>query len=229
MLKTIADEVWVADQPLKFFGLALGARMTVIRLPDGHLWIHSPIRLDEELQGQLRALGPVGFLVAPSKVHHLFIKPYIEAFPDAQVYVAPGLPKKREDLASATVLGSDPPEAWSAVIEQQLLLGAPYMNEVVFFHRPSESLLVTDLMFNISEARGWWTRNYLRWMGALGGPRQSKMVRYCTRDRHAMARSLDRVFEWPFSRVVGTHGDVLETDAKSALGAACAWFGGAES
>jgi hypothetical protein len=76
MLKSIAHEVWVADQPLKFFGLALGSRMTVIRLPDGRLWVHSPVRLDEELLSELQALGPVGFLVAPSKVHHLFIKPY---------------------------------------------------------------------------------------------------------------------------------------------------------
>jgi hypothetical protein len=171
----------------------------------------------------------VGYLIAPSKVHHLFIKPYMEAFPEAQVFVAPGLPKKRKDLAAATVLGPNAPAAWSAVMDQQFLAGAPFMNETVFFHRPSGSLLVTDLMFNISEASGWWTRSYLKWVGAIGGPRQSKMVRFCTRDRAAMAESLETVFAWPFTRVVVTHGEVLEADARSALWAACAWFGGADS
>ena len=166
----------------------------------------------------------MGFLVAPSKVHHLFVRPYIEAFPDAEVFVAPGLPKKRKDLAAATVLGAEAPVAWKGVLDQQFLAGAPLMNETVFFHRPSGSLLVTDLMFNIGQATGWWTRSYLKWMGALGGPRQSKMVRFCTKDRQAMAKSLETVFRWPFTRIVVTHGDVLEADAKSALWAACAWF-----
>ena len=42
-LKQIAPALWEVDEPMKVLGMALGHRMTVARLPDGSLWLHSPV------------------------------------------------------------------------------------------------------------------------------------------------------------------------------------------
>jgi hypothetical protein len=109
MLRKLDENVWVAEQPLKFMGLAVGARMTVIRLADGGLWVHSPLRLTPERRQAVDALGPVRFLVAPNKYHHLFIGDWMAAYPHAQSYAAPGLSEKRKDLRFHAVLSGQTP------------------------------------------------------------------------------------------------------------------------
>ncbi|KIG15533.1 hypothetical protein DB30_05556 [Enhygromyxa salina] len=48
--------------------------MTVIRLDDGRLLLHSPIRCTPELREELDALGSVAFVAAPNRFHHLFAR-----------------------------------------------------------------------------------------------------------------------------------------------------------
>ncbi len=61
-MKQLDHGLWVADQPLRFAGLELGARMTVIQLPSGELLLHSPItRLAFRLSGAYRRLAPTYF------------------------------------------------------------------------------------------------------------------------------------------------------------------------
>jgi hypothetical protein len=49
MLEPLAKDVWVEGAPLSFFGIHLGTRMTVVRLANGDVVVHSPIRLDDAL------------------------------------------------------------------------------------------------------------------------------------------------------------------------------------
>ena len=54
VLKPVAPDVWIVDGPvIRFYGLPFTTRMTVIRLPDGGLWLHSPIAMDDGLVAQL--------------------------------------------------------------------------------------------------------------------------------------------------------------------------------
>jgi hypothetical protein len=59
-LRREADGIWTAEAPQRFYGLHFGTRMTVLRLPDGGLWIHSPVSIDVALKGAIDALGPHG-------------------------------------------------------------------------------------------------------------------------------------------------------------------------
>ena len=79
--------------------------MTVIRLREGELFLHSPVALDPELQREPDALGTVPFAVAPNRMHHLFIRDYIEAYPKAALFAAPGPDTKRKDVGCYAVLG----------------------------------------------------------------------------------------------------------------------------
>ncbi|MGH9203992.1 MAG: DUF4336 domain-containing protein, partial [Vicinamibacterales bacterium] len=57
MLRELASDLWIADQPLRFFGIELGARMTIVRLPSSQLLLHSPIACSRELIERLAVLG----------------------------------------------------------------------------------------------------------------------------------------------------------------------------
>jgi len=105
MLKSIDTNLWTVDRPFGRLVGSIGTRMTVIKLADGGLFLHSPVKLDPELRAALDQLGPVRFVAAPNRAHHLFVGDYIGAFPEATIFAAPGLPEKRKDLNFHGVLG----------------------------------------------------------------------------------------------------------------------------
>ena len=77
-LKEVDQNIWIVDGDLiqmdmKIFKLPFQTRMTVIKLNDGKLWIHSPIAPNEELFTELDALGKVAYLISPNKIHYAYI------------------------------------------------------------------------------------------------------------------------------------------------------------
>jgi hypothetical protein len=224
MLQQVGEELWVADHDFKMMGIALGMRTTVIRLGDGGLFLHAPGPLSPELTDAINALGPVRCLVAPNDFHHLFVEENQRTWPDASVHVSAGLPAKRPDLASATVLGDTPAGLWEGEIEQVWMRGAPKVNEVVFFHPLSRTLVLTDLAFNFVSPGSFRVRIFLRINGASGRLATSRLLKSMHRDRASARVSAEKIFDWDFDRIVLCHGDVVEADAKAKLQAELAWL-----
>ena len=222
-MRQIDTDVWVAESPLRFFGLEVGARMTAVRLEGGALLLHSPIRPTEELVAWVRALGPVACLVAPNRFHHLFIGDWQREFPEASIYVAPGLETKRSDLSIAGVLGDHPEESWALSLDQVVLAGVPMMNEVAFFHRASGTLIATDLAFNIGPESSALTRTAFHCMGCYGRLAPTPVERLLVRDRSAFRGALRRVMDWPFERIIVAHGSVSESGGRESLRKGYAW------
>jgi hypothetical protein len=196
--------------------------MTIVRLDDG-LWLHSPVRIDDAMANSITALGPVAHIVAPNLFHHLNIGPAIERFPNAKVHAPKGLRAKRPDLRIDFDLqpGSN---RWPG-LEAIEIDGAPELDEFVFMHRPSATLIVTDLVFNIHDAKGLMLPLVLRMVGAWRRLAQSKIWRRYTKDRSAAAASVRTVLEHDVRRVIPAHGDVLEaTDAREQLATALTWM-----
>jgi len=222
-LTALAPDLWVATRPLPLIVGDIGTRMTVIRLADGSLFLHSPVKLDGETKSALDAIGPVRAVVAPSRVHHFYVGDYGAAYPQATLYAAPGLEKKRADVHFGAVLDDEPPPAWAGQIDQHVFRGTPIMNEVVFFHAPTRTLLLTDLAFNVVRPMPGRARFFLRLVNARGfGPH--RIIRFGVRDRVAARASLERILQWDFDRITVTHGDVLESGGHEALRAAFAWL-----
>jgi hypothetical protein len=70
-LTQIADDVWLAERP--FFpslpglqGTDVACKACIVRLPDGGLWVHAPVALDQPLRDALEKLGPVRHIVTPN-------------------------------------------------------------------------------------------------------------------------------------------------------------------
>jgi len=225
-MQQIHSDLWVTESSLRFLGLEVGARMTVVRLPGPKLFLHSPIAVSPELLKEIKALGPVAYLVAPNRFHHLFVSQWKQACPEAAVYVAPGLETKRPELAIAGVLTDEPEPGWAETVEQVLMGGFPLANEVVFFHRPSRTLIATDLAFNLGPSSPLATRLFVRLAGTYGSLAPTLLERLAVRDRAAFRRSLERILEWPFERVVVAHGDVSEQGGREELIRGYRWLFG---
>jgi hypothetical protein len=217
-LEKVADDLWTAEGRVRFLGQWLPVRMVVVRLRDGSLFVHSPVETTPALEAELATLGAVRHLVAPSKYHHLWLIDWRTSYPDATVYGAPGLPEKREDVAFDEVLSDDSPPSWATEMDQLVFRGLPIFNEVVFHHRPSRSLIVADLVFNIVEVDGILGPTIMRLNGMWKRFGPSRTLKFMMRrNRKAACQGIESILRWDFDRVVMSHGQVRDAGGHGAL------------
>lgn len=214
-LRELAPGVWTVASNRRFLDLEVGSRMTVVKLPDGKLWLHSPIALDPKLKAAIDELGEVAFLVGPNKFHHMHLGEWLAAYPEAKLHGAPGLAAQRSDLDGIVELTSDPVEAWAGALEHHVVAGAPMLNEVAFFHPATSTLIVADLLQNFASSDHFPTRIYLKLMGAERGCAVERVLRTAFRDKRAARASIDEILAWEFERITVCHGEVVNDDARS--------------
>jgi hypothetical protein len=224
MLIQIAPNLWHMERGFKVAGLPVSSRMTVVRFADGRLWLHSPVRFGEEAATQLRELGEVAWIVAPNRMHHLFAKHAQRMFPQAALYGAPGLAAKRPDLAGLIELGDYAPREWAADLDQAVVRGLPLVNEVVWFHKASGTLIMTDVLQCWCGDLDWKTSAYARLTGVRKRLDVPRTVRLVTRDKALAAGSARLILEWPFTRVITSHNSIVEQDAHAAVARAFSRF-----
>lgn len=225
MLQPLAPDLWEHDAPLSVLGMALGHRMTVARLPGGELWLHSPSAHTPELAAALAALGPVGHVVAPNAMHDTYLEGWFAAYPAARFHGARGFAKFRPDLKFTNGLADTPDPAWAAVFDQCALRGMPRLNEVVFRHRASRTLILTDLAFNLGPDMPLLSRLLLKINGCDCRFAVSRLLRTTIKDRAALRASLDTVLAWNFDRIVLSHGRNVDRGGKELLREALLFLG----
>lgn len=228
-MRPLGTDLWTVERHQRFYGLEVGTRMNVMRLADGSLLLHSPVELDAALRRELDARGRVRFAVAPNRLHHLHAGGVAQAYPQSRLWVAPGLERKRRDLAIAGVLGDEAPVGWRGQVDQVFFRGRPYENEVVFLHRASRTLLLCDLAFNFGPDVPALTRGLVRLIGSYRRFGPSRLDPLLIRDRRAARTSLERILAWDFDRVVVAHGEVVESGGREALRAGYGWLLGPDS
>lgn len=222
-LEPITEGLWSAQCSISPApGVRMDTRMTVIRLPSGGLLLHSPIRLESDpadsdapstrLAEDLEALGPVEHLVAPNLYHHFFLAEAKQRWPDAAVWAPAGLSDKVRNLPSCQSLTAS--ESWLDCLDVFVLAGMPKFQEHVFFHRPSKTLMVTDLVFNRPAGHTALARLFFRFAGTHEKLAVSKLFKGLIKDRGAFRDSLEAVLELPLERVIMAHGLVLADDAR---------------
>ena len=215
MLRRLDRDLWITQHPLRFLGAEVGTRMTVFRLKNGSLLTHSPVPLDPGTQAELDGLGPVRFVVAPNRYHHLFVAEYVRRYPQAKIFGAPGLDSKRRDLRFNAILSQASPTEWACEIDQTIFQAFPALNEVIFFHRSSRTIVFTDLLINIQNSESRYTR-FLMWLdGGLGHVAVPRSFRLLLKMRRARAReTVDQILSWEFDRLLLAHGEIVERGAK---------------
>ncbi|ARE42130.1 Methanol oxidation protein [Rhodovulum sp. P5] len=229
-LKALSQTLWIADGPLiPFYGMPFPTRMTVVRLTHGEVWLHSPTAPDERLIAEVQALGHVRFLIAPNALHYAYLPAWAARFPNAQVYAAPGVARRAArhdvDFPVHTLLDDHVPEGWAGTLRQKLIPGHFFLKEVVFFHDPSRTLILTDLIENFDTARIGPLMRLGTWIAGTQAPhgQTPRDAQLTWSDKAAAAHALREVIAWKPERVVLAHGDLIEDDVEARLRHAFSW------
>jgi hypothetical protein len=226
----VGCDIWSATQPLRAFGIEVGSRMTVIRLSDRSLVLISPIALDETLVDEITQLGSVSHIIAPNLFHHLFLDVAKQYFPNAKLFGVPGLPEKRLDLSFDRLLDC-PGHLGSALVylpfrgfQAWRPNGTQIYNEVVFYHHPSSSLIVTDIAANFSSMAPQMTRLSAKILGSYNRLSPSRLEKWGTQNKADVEASVRKVLEWSFERVIPGHGEIVESNGREMFKMGYEWF-----
>jgi hypothetical protein len=234
-LKPVAADLWIVDGGtirMSWLGLRIPfpTRMTLVRLRDGGLWLHSPVALTPELRAAVTRLGPVRYLVSPNKIHYWWIGSWREAFPEA---LACGLPEaasraRRRGVVFDRMLGPEPDPAWAPDLDQVLVPGA-YLTEAVFLHRASRTAILADLIENFEPARiasPFW-RLLVRLSGAADPDAQMPIdlrLTFLPRRREVQG-AVECILAWRPERVILAHGRWYAGNGTAELARALRWTG----
>ena len=218
----VPGDVWLKRYPVRFAAMDISARLTLLRLRDGSLVAHSPCPIDAALRAEVEAVGPLKHIVAPGTYHYFHVAEWQGAFPEATTWICPGVERKLPGLHFDWLLGDRSPEVWEGQIDQVLVRGTRFIAEVAFFHRASQTLVLTDLVENIGDGspggsdwllRFWWKAVFRMW----NRPKPAPEYQMGWSDKAAARASLERILAWNIERVVLAHGDCIEADAKARL------------
>ena len=135
----------------------------IARFDNGDLWVWSPVKLTDDLRTQVDGLGRVAHLVSPNKIHHLYLAAWKAAYPDAQLWGPESTIRRHPELAFREPLQDVAPAEWQPDIDQAWFRGSFAMDEIVFLHRPSRTVILADLIEAFSdqflrEHWSWWQR-----------------------------------------------------------------------
>lgn len=226
-MKKIGTDLWIHDDEMSLMGTQLRLRMTIVRLSEGDLWIHSPTPLSATLVQEIEQLGNVVYIVGASNGHNSWLCQWHEQYPDAQLHVSAGIPAKVE-LKSYTVL--DGGDLWQPDLLQAAMPGVPFFNESVFLHTSTKSLIVTDLIQHYDHVmpKGLRARIAKSLFGLLGfkdkcvaPPLKMGFVR---KDKAGFVKFIETVKSWDFDKIIVTHGDIIDEDAKDTFNQLCVRF-----
>jgi hypothetical protein len=229
MLTQVDQDIWIADGPtVRFLRIyPYPTRMAVVRLSSGGLWVWSPIQLSDALRDEVEALGSVQHLVAPNMLHHLFLAEWVEAWPEAKLWAPPFLARRRRDLSFDGALMDAPDPAWEKDIDQLIFRGSFALKEVVFFHRASRSVILTDLVQKLDPASlPRWLLPLYRLDGLVGpGGGMPRELRLTFWNRRAARESLRKMLAWDPQRLIIAHGECVYENGKEELARCFAWVG----
>ena len=218
-----AEGLWSVATDHRYFGLYLGTRMTVVRLPGGELWLHSVVAIDDLLADEIQSYGPVRHIVMPDVYHHVYVADAIRRWPIARVHAPAAMRRKRPELRIDADLSSTPDPEWCGAL-LPLHIDGSMLDETVFVHPPSRTLIAADLVENFERSPHFGTRLYLMAAGLHGHVGWSRFLRPAYRDRRAARQSIDRLLELDFDRIVLAHGQVLEHGGPAAVREAFRWL-----
>jgi hypothetical protein len=169
----------------------------------------------------------VEHIVSPNRLHHRFLREWALRWPNAVIHAPPGLALKRPDLHFDVELAEQPNgPSVPDLIDQVVFRGSFAMEEVVFFHRPSRTAIIGDLIqrFPESAATGWkgMVMRLSGLVGEHGSTPPDWRASFLTRARARAARAT--MLGWNPERLLVAHGDCVQAGATAVIAAALAWI-----
>jgi uncharacterized protein DUF4336 len=232
VIKPVDRDIWIVDGGnISFYGLPFPTRMTIIRLTNGDLFLHSPVNVTKELLDNATKLGRPAHLVSPNWIHYAYIADWADAFPDARCWASPNVrdraAKAGTNVAFDCDLGEQADPAWAEDMEQLIVHGSPVHTEVVFFHKSSRTLILTDLIENFETFKiPIWFRP-LAWMAGILDPNGRMPIDMRIsffRGRAELRRAIKMMIGWAPEKIILAHGRWYHKDGVAELKRAYRWL-----
>lgn len=228
--KPLAPDIGIVDGPFEYLTVAgirlplpFTTRMTVVRLTNGDLFLHSPIKFDEGLAKQLEGLGTIRHLVSPNQFHYAHIGEWAKAYPEAITWASPRVRRRARarhvDVNFRRDLDATAPEEWRREIDQTLFPGG-YFKEFIFFHKTSKTLILTDTIINIEldkMSEPWRTATKLTGMYHPRGQIFFGMRLPLLLQRQKAKAAFEKIRSWRPERILLSHGRCFDSHANEVV------------
>lgn len=203
-IEMLEDNLWRVAGEIP--GMPLRRIMTVVRLSDGRLVIHSAVALHEEAMAQLEAWGTPSFLLVPCAWHRLDAGAFKARYPDMRVLCPSGARKKVEEVVSVDGSYDDFPSTDELSIRHlDGLENREGVLEVLSGAR--RTLIFNDIVMNNVRGKGLFWFVYAM-IGSTGGPRVTRLSRFAlVANRKALRADFERLADgWNLTRIIPGHG-----------------------
>ena len=177
-IESLAENLWYVSGELP--KMDLKRTMTVARLADGRLLLHSAIALDEDGMQALESLGKPSFLVVPSGYHRMDAPRYKARYPDITVLCPRGNRKRVEKVVPVDHCYEDcplPDPSDDSVRLEYFDEGRRPEGIVLVRSEDGVTAIFNDVLFNVPHNKGLFWFVYGRLMGASGGPKATPIAR----------------------------------------------------
>ena len=215
-LTRVNDDILTAEGDIQMPAAALHRRMTVVRLKDRRLIVFSAIALDEDEMRQLEDFGTPAFLIVPNAHHRMDAKIWKARYPALRVVAPEGAREKVAEVVAVDQTTAEFGDPRVTFLNVPGTKGQESALEVT--GSDGITLVLNDIVANIRDAHGFggWL---LKLMGFAGDaphvPTPVKMS--IVADKAALAAQLRRWAGMPVTRIIVSHGAIIDRDARAEL------------
>lgn len=203
-IEKLEPNLWTVMGTLR--GMSLKRVMTLARLGDGGIVIHSAVALDEASMTEIEEWGRPAVLLVPNVYHRLDAPAYAARYPDLRVLCPRGGRSKIEDVV--TVDGDYDAFEGDPTVTLQYLEGVRKAEGVMIVRSPSGATLVfNDAVFNMPHGKGVPGLIFRYITSSTGGPKVTRLYRtLAIRDKEAFRTNLETLSETPdLTRIIVSH------------------------
>jgi hypothetical protein len=212
-LEKIDDNLWALSSPVP--GIKSHRRMSIVRRSDGSLLFYNAIPMDDRTLEELRAWGRPSVLVITHDQHMVDGDAFREKLGLAVYCPAATIEKVRartEVKGAMEDLPADPALAWDSAVGTK-------MNEPVMFVRSGGGERVSAVFSDVFQNNSPSSIPFMFRLLGFAGPRTPPVFKMLfLQDKTALRQAVERWAATPkLTRIVPTHGDVIEQDPAGAL------------
>lgn len=203
-IEELTENLWRVEGNLPHFSMR--RVMTVVRLSDGRLVIHSAIALDESSMKKLETWGTPAFLLIPHQRHRLDAPRFKQRYPSLRVLAPPAVMEKARAVVSVDGSYADMPSDPTLTVE--VLDGTGGGEGVLILHSADGATVVlNEVVFDLEPPKSAVARTALRLVGFGPGARVTPVVKLqLVKNKSALKAHLERLAALPkLERLIVSH------------------------
>ncbi|MET0792987.1 MAG: hypothetical protein ABW061_15810 [Polyangiaceae bacterium] len=211
-IQQLSENLWRVEGALPHFSMR--RVMSVVRLLDGRLLIHSAIALEEASMKQLEAWGEPAILLIPHVRHRMDAARYKQRYPALRVYAPPAVMTKARQVVA--VDGTVAEASLDASASLPLLDGTGEAEVALTVHsNDGTSIVLTEVIFDLEPPKSALGRAAVKLAGFGPGPRVTPVVKFeMVKDKAALGAHFERLASIPdLVRLIVGHSRMSEGPA----------------